>query len=198
MIPRQFLITTVILLIVAIAMSVYVWRLRRREILSPLPVASAKHVIPPPSGPQEKVTVWIAYDSSGTLRAQSVSIPLTSGRQQRAEELMRALLEIYTVKDSPHPLQPAAEVHNVYLVEPGVAVLDVNAGFVEGQTSGILAEELTVASLVRTLAENVPGLSRVKILVDGKEQDTLAGHAELSEFYDVSQAEELSKQLSSQ
>jgi hypothetical protein len=68
----------------------------------------------------------------------------------------------------------------------------------ERQTSGILAEELTVASMIQTLAANVQGLNRVKILVDGKDRDTLAGHADLSGFYDVAQVAELARQLAPQ
>jgi hypothetical protein len=132
------------------------------------------------------------------LRAQSISIPASTGRQQRAEELLRGLVELYTGNDSPHPLQAGAEVHDVFLVDPGVAVIDVNSAFVGGQISGILAEELTIASLVQTLATNIPGLTRVKILVDGKERATLAGHADISGFYDVGQITELVNQLSSQ
>jgi len=49
-----------------------------------------------------------------------------------------------------------------------------------------LVEELTVGSLVETLSANLPGITRVKFLVDGKERDTLAGHADLSDVYDVS------------
>jgi hypothetical protein len=107
-------------------------------------------------------------------------------------------VELYTGKDSPHPLQAGAEVHDVFLVDPGLAVIDVNSAFVDGQISGILAEELTIASLVQTLATNIPGLIRVKILVDGKERATLAGHADISGFYDVGQITELVNQLSSQ
>jgi hypothetical protein len=38
----------------------------------------------------------------------------------------------------------------------------------------------------------------VKILVDGKERETLSGHADISDFYDVSQVSELAKQLTSE
>jgi hypothetical protein len=77
-------------------------------------------------------------------------------------------------------------------------VIDVNQPFANGQTSGILAEELTVASMIETLSVNTPGLVRAKILVDGQERETLAGHADLSGFYDVSQVEALAKQLAAQ
>jgi hypothetical protein len=197
-IPRQFLITVTLLFAMTTAMSVYVWQLRRREIRSPRLTEKNEHVAPPPSGPTEKVTVYVAHDSPGELRAQSISIPLAAGRQQRAEGLLRGLMNLYTAKDSTHPLAATAEIRQVFLVDPGLAVIDINSAFVEGQVSGVLPEELTIASLVQTLATNMPGLTRVKILVDGKEQDTLAGHADLTGFYDVQQIAELTKELSPQ
>ena len=79
-----------------------------------------------------------------------------------------------------------------------MAVIDVNSDFLDGQTSGILAEELTIASMIQTLSANIPGLMRVKILANGKERETLAGHADLSGFYDVAQIADLARQLSAQ
>jgi hypothetical protein len=111
---------------------------------------------------------------------------------------MRALVDIYVSKNSPHPLAAGAEIHDVYLVESGLAVIDVNLAFADGHMSGILAEELTVVSMIHTLAVNTPSLMRAKILVDGKERETLAGHADLSGLYDVGQIAALAKQLSSQ
>jgi Sporulation and spore germination len=198
MISRQFLFATAVLLALAIGMGVYVRQLQQQQRESSIrqrPVAE-EHVKPPESGPQENATIWIADDDPGVLRPQSVSIPLASGRQQRSEELLRALVSIYTQEGSPHHLQPGAEVRSVYLVEPNLAVIDLNPAFVAGQASGILAEELTIASMVQTLSTNVPGLSRVKILVDGNQHETLAGHADISGFYDVNQVAELAKQLS--
>lgn len=198
MIPRQFVITSGVLFVLTIAMSIYVWRLRQREMLKPPPIAQAQHVTPPASGPMEKVTVYVAYDAPGELRALSISIPLASDRQQRAEGLLRGLISLYTANKSPHPLPAGAEVRDVFLVDPGLAVIDVNSAFVDGQVSGMLSEELTVASMIQTLSANIPGLTRVKILADGKERETLAGHVDLSGFFDVSQISELANQLAPQ
>ena len=195
MIPRHWIIATSVLLALAIAMAAYVWQLRRREAQTPVPAAEEPHVVPPETGPTEKVTVWIANDGTGTLRAQSISLPMASRRQQRAEALMRALVAIYVDKNSPHPLRAGAEVLDVYLVDPGLVVIDLNSAFADGQTSGVLAEELTVASLVQTLSSNIPGLTRAKFLVDGKERDTLAGHVDLTGLFDVSEISDLVKQL---
>ncbi len=122
---------------------------------------------------------------------------MPSVRQQRAEEVLRALLALYLDKSSPHPLPPGSEIRSVYLVDPGLAVIDVNAAFADGHRSGVLAEELTIASLIQTLSANIPGILKVRILVEGKQRDTLAGHADLSNFFDVSAINQLSSQLQS-
>jgi len=59
----------------------------------------------------------------------------------------------------------------------------------------VLVEELTVVSLVQTLSANIPGITRVKILVEGNERDTLAGHADLSNFYEVPAISQIVAQL---
>ena len=102
------------------------------------------------------------------LRAQIAQIPLPGGRQQRAEELLRSLLRIYQQPGADHPLSPAADIRSIYLVDPGAAVIDLNAAFADQHRSGILSEQLTVNSLIETLAMNVPGIQRVNILVEGK------------------------------
>lgn len=197
MIPRHLWIGVAIMLLAALGTGVYVWRMRGRVQQDEQPAAYTRPVAPPASGPTEQVSLYVAYDESGVLHAQPSRIPLPAGRQERAQELLRALLNIYQDKPSPHPLGPGADIRDVYLVDPDMAVIDVNRAFAEGHRSGILVEELTVVSMVQTLAVNIPGITRVKILVDGKASDTLAGHADLSNFYDVSAVTQMVAQLQS-
>ena len=185
MIPRHLMIGMAVMIAAAMGLGVYAWHIRSgvgaRESLS----TSSQPVAPPVSGPTEQVTLFVAYDDPGSLRAKAVRIPLPAGRQERALEVLRALINIYLDKSSLHALPAGSEIRDVYLVEPGLAVIDLNPIFADNHSSGVLVEELTVASLVQTLATNVPGLTRVKILVDGKERDTLAGHLDLTDFFDV-------------
>jgi Sporulation and spore germination len=197
MIPRHLIIGMSAMLIVVLLMSVYVWRMRTRVVELHPSSADTRAVAPPVTGRTEQVTLFVAYDDSGILRPQSARIPLPAGRQQRAEELLRALVDIYLGESAPHRLARGAEVRNVYLVNPGLAVIDTDSAFADGHRSGILEEELTVASLVETLSANIPGITRVKILVDGKERETLAGHADLSGFYDVSAVGKMAEQMQS-
>jgi spore germination protein GerM len=186
MIPRHLQIGIVVVLAAVVVAAFYARSMRGRVAETESSAADTRPVAPPVSGPTEQVTLYVAYDDAGVLRPESARIPLPSGRQQRAQELLRALLDIYQSKKSPHPLAAGADIPDVYLVDPGLAVIDTNAAFADSHRSGVLVEELTVASLVQTLAANVPGVNRVKILVNGKERPTLAGHADLTQFYDDS------------
>jgi hypothetical protein len=197
MIPRHLLIGVAVMLVAVLVMGIYVWQTGSRMAAIPASAVDARPIAPPTAGPTEEVTLFVAYDDSGVLRARTARIPLPSGRQQRAEELLRALLDIYLNKSSPHRLPPAAEVRSVYLVDPGLAVIDLNSAFADGHRSGILVEGLTLTSLVASLSANIPGIDRVKILVDGRSRETLAGHVDLADFYDVSSVTKMAAQMQS-
>lgn len=190
MTSRPLIIAVVAMLTVALVAGVYLGNMRRGA-LTDAPAAYAHPLAPPVSGPTEQVQLFVAYDDAGLLLPESVNIPLPQDRQQRAAELLRALLNRYLAKSSPHPLPAGSEVRDVYLVEPGLAVVDLNADFANGHRSGILVEELTVASVVATLSAGVPGISRVKFLVEGQERETLAGHADLAVQYDVATVDQM-------
>jgi Sporulation and spore germination len=194
-IPRHLVIAMAILLVAVLAMSVYVWRMRGRAASLPVQATDSRPIAPPIAGPTEAVTLFVAQDDDGSLRAEAAQIPLPSGRQQRAEELLQALLTRYLDKGSRHPLGTGADVRSVFLVDPGLVVIDLNAAFADGHRSGILVENLTVASLIHTISANIPAVLRVKILVEGKERETLAGHADLSGFYDVTAVNQLASEL---
>jgi hypothetical protein len=195
MIPRHLIIGVTVLLAITLGMGFYVWRMRGRVDRSDVSAVNTQPVAPPVSGPTEQVTLYVAYDDAGVLRPKPVRMPLPAGRQERAAEILRALLTLYLERFSPHPLGAGSEIRDVYLVDPGLAVIDLNDAFADGHRSGVLVEELTVVSLVQTLSANIPGITRVKILVDGRERDTLAGHADLSNFYDAPAVTQVVAQL---
>jgi len=198
MIPRHLHIAMGVMLAAALALSLYAWHVRKTVVGAPVASVDTTPLAPPVSGPMERVTLFIAHDEDGTLRPESAQIPMPSDRQQRAEELLRTLVSRYLEKNSTHPLGAGAEVRSVFLVDPGGAVIDVNSAFADTHRSGVLVEVLTVASLIHTVAANVPGISRVRILVDGKARETLAGHADLSSYYDVSGVSQLVAELQPQ
>ncbi len=175
-----------VLLVIAVgALGYYALRLKRQAEKLPTRVSDTRPIAPPVSGPTENVTLYVADDRDGMLHKQTAAIAVPGEANERARQVLRALISVYLEKNSPHPLGSGADVKYVFLLKPNLAIVDTNAAFADTHRSGILVEQLTVASIARTLAANVPGTIRVKILVEGKERETLAGHADIGDFYDT-------------
>jgi len=108
---------------------------------------------------------------------------------------LETLIGEYTNKPSPHPLADGSAVNSVFLVNQKLAVIDLNQALADGHRSGIMVEDFTVMSLIDTLTASLPQVEQVKILVEGKERETLAGHADLRSTYSTATVHGLVQQL---
>ncbi len=181
---RSRIALTILAFAIAI-MGYYALRLKRQAERLPVRVIDTRPIAPPIAGNTEHLTLFVADDRDGLLHRRDTAIALPRDPSLRAREIVRALLSVYLERDSSHPLGSGADVKNVFLVAPNLAVIDTNAAFADGHRSGILVEQLTVASMAQTLAANMSGVTRFKFLVDGKERETLAGHVDLMSLYDI-------------
>jgi Sporulation and spore germination len=185
-----------VLVLIALGLGIYAWRLKRKVARDEQLAAQQQLAMAPPgNGPPTPVTLYVASDSDATLRKTQVSIVLPSERSERARAVLRALFSAYLQSPSPHPIGAGADVRDVYLLGDDTAVVDTNAAFADAHPSGVLAEELTVASIIATLNANDGRIQRVKILVNGQERETLAGHADLQRFYLASNIGQVVKDL---
>ena len=181
---RPIIVMFIVLLLIAAGLGFYAYHLKVKVAAEEQLLAQQSQVVvPPASGPTTLVTLYVASDQEGGLRRTSVNVALPQERSERARAILRALLGAYQQPDSQHPIGAGSDVRDVFLLGNDTAVLDTNTAFADSHPSGVLAEELTIASMVATLNANDPQITRVKILVDGKERETLAGHADLRRFY---------------
>ena len=67
----------------------------------------------------------------------------------------------------------------LYLTANGAAYVDFSRDIMTAHPGGSLDELLTIYSIVNALTMNLPAVTSVQVLVDGKEADTLAGHVDL-------------------
>ncbi|MGH9492189.1 MAG: GerMN domain-containing protein [Terriglobales bacterium] len=195
MIPRHAQITIALLLIGSCVLAFYVLNEKRKAEEQQRRVADTRPVAPPVAGTPQRVVLVIAYDEEGVLRRREATVVLPDDRALRAREVLRALLNEYVRKPSPHTLAEGSDIKDVYLFQSNLAVIDTTAAFADAHRSGIFVESLTIVSMVETLAANVPGITRVKIVVEGKERETLAGHADLMPFYEVATVHDLVKEM---
>jgi hypothetical protein len=186
-VTRPIVVMFIVLLLIAAGLGFYAYHLKSKVAADEQRLAlQSQVVVPPSSGPTTLVTLYVASDQEGGLRRSQVNVALPQERSERARAILRSLLATYLLPGSPHPIGAGSDVRDVFLLGSDTAVIDTNAGFADSHPSGVLAEELTIASMVSTLNANDPQITRVKILVDGKERDTLAGHADLRRFYPTS------------
>jgi len=189
-VTRPLLIMFLVLTLIAGGLVIYAAHLRNRVATEEKRLAEQpKVVLPPATGPMSPVSLWVAFDSEGNLHRVQDSLALPEERSERSRTILRALLTRYMQDSSSHAIGASADVLDVFLLGADTAVVNTSAGFAESHPSGVLAEELTVASMALTLNANDPRITRVKILVDGKERQTLAGHVDLSRFYTSSDFE---------
>jgi spore germination protein GerM len=71
------------------------------------------------------------------------------------------------------------QVRSVYVGSKGDAYVDFSPEIRTAHSGGSLNEALAVFTIVNALTSNLPGITSVQILVDGKEVDSLAGHIDL-------------------
>ena len=67
----------------------------------------------------------------------------------------------------------------IYIIPDGVCYVDLSQAVGKDHPGGCNSELLTIYSIVNSLILNVPKIKQVKLLIDGKEVQTLAGHIDL-------------------
>lgn len=147
----------------------------RRSVLQP-PVSTTSDV------KQEAQMYWASISVPGTLQPTDVDMKLSANPVERGKQLLAAL-----IADPPsanqRTLPAGASLLEFYLLPEGVAVADFSSELATQLPSGIQSEQLAVESIADTLAANIPNLRLLKILIDGQEAQTLAGHIDLTGYF---------------
>ncbi len=74
---------------------------------------------------------------------------------------------------------PGTALRALFVTDAGEAYVDFSGELVSAHPGGSMSEMLTIYTIVDALTANLPAITAVQILVDGREIDTLAGHVDL-------------------
>jgi hypothetical protein len=134
---------------------------------------------PAPSATRHiKATLFFVSDDGLRLVPVQREVPFGDGVVEQARCLLQA-----QVQQPPAPLAsavpPGTTLRAVYLSDRGEAYVDLSPEVSTAHPGGALNELLTVYAIVNVLTTNLPAVTKVQILVDGHEVDTLAGHVDL-------------------
>ncbi len=145
------------------------------------PKAPAGAATAAPAPPAErKITATLYFISEDGLSLVGVTREVAFG-----EPVVEQARRIIEAQLAPAPARLVSAIPDgttlraLFLTDRGDAFVDLSAEVASRHSGGSLDELFTVYTIVDALTVNLPAITRVQILVDGKEVDTLAGHVDL-------------------
>ena len=175
---RSLVIGAVVLLAIAGGW----WLIARGRPSASLPGPAGVPGAAGPAAPADarKITATLYYVSEDGMSLAGVQreVPFGEGVLEQARQIVTAQLG-----EAPAPLASAipkgVKLRGLFISSRGDAFVDLS---VEARTlhpGGALDELFTVYSIVNALTTNLPAVTRVQLLIEGKEVDTLSGHVDL-------------------
>lgn len=176
--PSLFAVLAVLVTAVAAWLLLFVLprRYGPRQVESP-PASSTGTAQPEAA---RRITATLFYISEDGMRLVGAKREVPYGATP-AEQARRIIEE--ALKPAPAPyataIPPGTKLRSLFVTARGQAYVDLSREISDAHTGGSLDELFTVYAIVNALTVNLPAISAVQILVDGKEVDTLAGHVDL-------------------
>jgi len=148
------------------------WRSTTRAVAPPSPTA------PAPPGRKIKARLYYISESGTKLTGIERDVAYAENAAEQAREIVAA--QVGPVAEPLVSAVPAGTtLRALFLTDNGQAFVDLSREVVVGHPGGTVSELLTVYTIVNVVTANLPAITSVQVLVDGKEVDTLAGHVDL-------------------
>ena len=150
------------------------WYAEPAPVTPPTPAPSA----PADAGRTIKARLYFLNEDGTRLQAVEREVPYAGQTVDQARRILEAQL---SPAEPPltSALPPGTTLRAVFLTGEGTAFVDLSREVTSAHHGGALGEILTVYTIVEVLTTNLPAITSVQVLVDGKEVDTLAGHLDL-------------------
>jgi hypothetical protein len=133
-----------------------------------------------PAATERRITATLYYISEDGLSLVGVPREVVFG-----EPIIEQARRIVEAQLGPAPgalagaIPDGTTLRALFISERGDAFVDLSGEARANHRGGALDELFTVYALVNALTVNLPAITRVQILVEGDEVDTLAGHVDL-------------------
>jgi spore germination protein GerM len=151
------------------------WYHRTATPASLAPVATPR---PDPLGRKIKARLFYVAEDGTHLDSLERDVPYADTPTDQAREILNA--QIAPVAEPLISAIPAGTALRAVFVTPqGEAFVDLSRDVSTAHPGGTMNELLTIYTVVHALTFNMPAITAVQLLVDGKEVDTLAGHVDL-------------------
>jgi len=135
---------------------------------------------PVPAPPGRKIKARLFYVSEDGVGLTSVErdVAYGEGADEQAREILAAQIAP-AVAPLVSAVPPGTTLRAVFITKSGDAYVDLSREARTAHPGGTVNELLTVYTIVNALTANLPAVTAVQLLIDGKEVDTLSGHVDL-------------------
>jgi spore germination protein GerM len=133
-----------------------------------------------PAAAGRRIKAHLFYVDADGTRLSSVErdVAFGEGTVEQARQIIEA--QIGPVAEPlVSAVPPGTRLRTLFVTDRGEAFVDFSRELVTGHSGGSTNEVLTVYTIVEALTANLPAVTAVQLLVDGKQVDTLAGHVDL-------------------
>ena len=177
---RRIAIAGTIAVILVFAAAVFLARRALPGVERPAASRPAVAVAPaaPPPGRKIKARLFYVADEGTRLTSVQRDVAYGDSADDQAREIIAAQITP-VIEPLVSAVPPGTTLRAVFITKSGDAYVDLSREARAAHPGGTVNELLTVYTIVNALTVNLPAVTRVQLLVDGKEVDTLSGHVDL-------------------
>jgi spore germination protein GerM len=133
---------------------------------------------PASAGRKIKANLFYVAEDGTTLSSVEREVPFAENTAEQARAIIEA--QIAPVAAPLVSAVPAGTtLRALFVAKSGEAYVDLSPEIVSAHPGGSTNELLTIYTLVDALTANLPAITAVQLLVDGKEAETFAGHVDV-------------------
>jgi spore germination protein GerM len=178
---RQVVIAGTIAVMCSVAVGVFLAR-RGLPVLGgsapARPAAAAAPAVPAPPGRKIKARLFYVAEDGARLSSVERDVAYGEGADEQAREILAAQIAP-VVAPLVSAIPPGTTLRAVFITKSGDAYVDLSREARTSHPGGTINELLTIYTIVNALTANLPAVTAVQLLIDGKEVDTLSGHVDL-------------------
>jgi spore germination protein GerM len=125
-----------------------------------------------------RATLYYVSEDGLNLVGVEREVPYAESAVDQAQRLVEAQLQPVKAPLG-QAIPDGTTLRSVFVTERGEAYVDVSPEISTRHPGGSIEELFTVYAIVNVITVNLPAITSVQILVDGREVETLAGHVDL-------------------
>ena len=181
----RFFITwciTFVGIIICLSISLLLISHSKRTIIQDAPPKLPDIANPTDTLPESQQISLFLLETDGTeLIPRKVELRLYLDTAERLQQIITAL-----IKETPpsyrNPIPRGTILNQVYIDSQKTAYMDFSHHLSSGQIGGTTSEYLTISAILKTVFDAFPkDILHVQFLIEGKEQETLSGHINISQ-----------------